>query len=430
MSHTEKFSRKTQMVQLIEAAMEECLDQDIEIACPPPADSQYVCRCSMELCHRGTPRLAVLSLPLRHAGKAVGAICLERSGERPFEPAEVEALRLACDLLTPRLTDLRRRDRWIGAKLAGGVRSAAAAVVGPRHTWAKLLLVVVAAGVTYASLADGNYRIDAPLEFQASARQIVPAPMDGEVESVSVRLGDPVKAGDVLATLKTLPLQRKLDQAKAGLYEHLKQADAARSDKKWAEAQMAAAQARSFQEQIALLTEQIEQATIRARIDGTVIRGDLEKFVGSSVQKGQVLFEIAPLDHLRAEVLVPEDQVGDLLAAMRAGPVRADLSAGAYPDRTIDAVVERVMPLAEKVDGEVVFRTRVRLEAPATQPAAASGAAAAAGAEAAPAPGPADERSWLRPGMAGAAHIQLGRRSLAWIWTRRIVNRIRLWLWM
>ena len=356
MSHTEKFNRKMEMVQLIEAAMEECLDQDIEVLSPAPAGAEYVCRSTRELSQRGTPHLAVVCLPLRRDGKVVGAVSAERAGDRPFTEQEVEALRLACDLCTARLLDLRRRDRWVGAKAAGGVRAMLAWVLGARHTWAKAAAVLIIAAGAYLAVATGEYRVDAPFEFKAARMQIVPAPFEGVVESVNVEVGDKVKAGDKLATLRTLTLQRKLDQARAGLIEHQKQADAARSDKKWAEAQMAAAQARQFQEQIALLEEQIDQATVRARIDGTVVRGGLDRFIGSSVEKGQVLFEIAPLDKLRAEVLVPEDQVADLQAAMRAGKVQAELAAIAYPDRPIHAVIQRVLPVAEKVDGQVVFR--------------------------------------------------------------------------
>jgi multidrug efflux pump subunit AcrA (membrane-fusion protein) len=337
-------------------------------------------------------------------------VCVERAGDMPLAPAEVESLRLACDLCTVRLLDLRRRDRWIGAKAAAGVRACLAAMVGPKHTWAKVTAMLLIAAGIYIGVASGDYRVDAPFTFEAATKQIVPAPFDGEVDSVEVRLGDNVRAGAVLATLKTLPLQRKIDQARAGLYEHLKQADAARSDKKWADAQMAAAQARQFQEQIALLTEQIEQAAVKARIDGSVIRGGLDRFVGSSVEKGQVLFEIAPLDNLRAELLIPEDQVADLQAAMRAGEVRAVLSAGAYPDKPIEAVMERILPLAEKIDGKVVFRARARLSA---EPQAVEAG-----------------RESILPGMEGAAHVSLGRRSLAWIWSRRAVNKLRLWMWL
>ena len=39
MSHTEDFSRKMKVVQDIESAMEECLDQDTEILVPAPKES-------------------------------------------------------------------------------------------------------------------------------------------------------------------------------------------------------------------------------------------------------------------------------------------------------------------------------------------------------------------------------------------------------
>jgi hypothetical protein len=72
--------------------------------------------------------------------------------------------------------------------------------------------------------------------------------------------------------------------------------------------------------------------------------------------------------------------------------------------------MERVLPLAEKIDGKVVFRARARL---AAEPKSA-----------------AQGREWIRPGMEGAAHVSLGQRRLAWIWSRRVVNKLRIWLWM
>ena len=39
LSHTEKITRNMQLVQDIESAMEECLDQDVEILFPPPTDA-------------------------------------------------------------------------------------------------------------------------------------------------------------------------------------------------------------------------------------------------------------------------------------------------------------------------------------------------------------------------------------------------------
>ncbi|MHC4696224.1 MAG: hypothetical protein ACYTFA_05735, partial [Planctomycetota bacterium] len=42
LSHTEKFDRKTQLVQGLESVMEECLDQDIEVLHPAEPDASYI----------------------------------------------------------------------------------------------------------------------------------------------------------------------------------------------------------------------------------------------------------------------------------------------------------------------------------------------------------------------------------------------------
>ena len=35
----------------------------------------------------------------------------------------------------------------------------------------------------------------------------------------------------------------------------------------------------------------------------------------------------------------------------------------------------------------------------------------------------------LRPGMAGIGKIDIERRKLAWIWTHRLIDWLRLWVW-
>jgi multidrug resistance efflux pump len=398
MSHTERFSRKSRAVQLVADAMNECLDQDVEITCPAGPEADFVNRCARELSARAGAA-AVLGLPLRRGGLPIAAVTLERSADEPFTPAEAESLRLTCELCTPRLADLQRRDRWIGARAASSARRALAAVVGPRHTLAKLLIVLLAGAAIYAAAAEGQYEITAPFVLAATEVQVVPAPYDGEIDEALVRVGDEVAAGQVLARLRTLPLQRRLNAARADLFECRKQADAARADKKWAEAQIAAARLRKLTEQVRLLEERIEQAQLRARISGTVIRGDLKRLVGASVAKGDVLLEVAPLTSLRAELAVPDDQIGDLLTAMADGEAAGVLATASLPDRKIDFVVERVRPMS--VEQTVTACAKLQRT-----------------------------HDWMRPGMSGVARVRLGPRGLAWIWSRRLVNWLRLRLWM
>ncbi len=399
MSHTERFSRRMEGVQRIEAAMEECLDQDVEIALPG-GEGEHVVRATADLA-RASGSAAVLSLPLRRDGRVVGVLTLER--DRPFTARQIESLRLTCDICTPRLTDLRRRDRWAGAKLADAARRGLATLLGPRHTWAKLAVVLLAAAAIWLAFAEGTYRIDAPMTLRAARKQVIPAPFAGQLEAVGVEVGDRVAPGDELARLRTVELRRQRSAVRAELFEHRKQADAARSDKRWAEAQMAAARVSKLQQRDRLLTRRIDQAALRSRLAGTVVRGDLKRFAGAAVEKGQLLFEIADLHRLRARIRVDEDQLADLLAALADRDVRGRLAAAAYPDDTVDFTVTRVWPVAEESDGRKTFAVRAELAA---------------------------LRPWMRPGMTGIAHIDLGRRRLAWIWTRRLANRLRLWLWM
>ena len=398
MSHTEKFSRKMKLAQDIEAAMEECIDQDIEVLYPPEPDATYVSRAAGELSRRHGPA-NVLSLPLRKRGDAVAVLTVERAPDNPFNLEEVEALRLTCELCAARLANLHEHDRWVGARAAAAARKGLAAALGPKHTWIKVAAILVLAAVLFLAFARGEYRVDAPFAFQATRQQVIPAPFDGFLTSVTVTPGDKVD-GDktVLARLDTTDIRLQLASAKAEREGYLKQEAAAVSEDKTAEAQIARAEVDKVDAQIKLLERRIKQAEIRSPISGCVVAGDLKKQIGAPVDAGDVLFEIAPLESLRAELLVPEDEIADVRVGQE-----GELATASYPDRRIKFVVEWINPVAEVVKQKNVFRVRVRLLE--TEP-------------------------WMRPGMEGVAKVSVDRRTYGWIWTHKLVNWIRMKLWL
>ena len=64
---------------------------------------------------------------------------------------------------------------------------------------------------------------------------------------------------------------------------------------------------------MSLLTRRIEQdANIASPIARRVITGDLKKQIGAPVKTGDAMFIVAPIDSLRAEISVPEDQIADV----------------------------------------------------------------------------------------------------------------------
>ncbi len=398
MSHSEHFSRKMRLIQDIESAMEECLDQDCEIIHPASPQASYISRATSELSAKQGPG-AILSLPLRLAGEVCGVLTLERPAERPFNLEEVEAIRLTCDLCTPRLLSLYEHDRWVGARAKASARRVLAALVGPEHTWAKVLAILLFVVILFLVFAKGQFRAEAPFVLEATYQQTICAPFDGFIKAVNVEVGDAVEQGKTtLAELDTAELRLQLAAAKADRAGYLTQFSAAMRDGETAQAQIAQAKADKVEAQIELFNYLIDQAKLVSPIDGTVVKGDLKRQIGAPVKTGDVLFEVTPLESLRAELLLPEDEIFDVAVGQH-----GYLATASYPTRRIEFVVERINPAAEVVDNRNVFKVRARL---------------------------AETRGWMRPGMEGVAKVTLGKRRYAWIWTRKIVNWFRMTFWI
>lgn len=397
LSHTEKFTRKMEAVQVVESAMEECLDQDSEVVYPAGEGAAIVNRAAKELSQRHG-MCNVLLLPMRRGGEPVGVLSVERPADRPFAIEDVETLRVTCDLCTARLVELAARDRWFGAKAAAGMRKGLSVMVGPRHTWAKIAVIAVIGVLLFATLVPGTYRVEAPFIVEAHQRQIIAAPFDGYLIKVHVRPGDEVQANQtILAELDAAELRLERNAAAAQHAKYETESRAKQEQGKREEAQMAAVAAEEVAAKIELLDWQISKAPITSPISGRVMAGDLTKEQGVAVEKGKTLFEVAPRE-LHAELTVPEDQIADVEVGDE-----GQLAALAHPGRYIKFVVDRIDPVAEVDEQRNVFRVRVRLtESPA----------------------------WMRPGMEGVAKVDADRRSYGYIWTRELVNWVRMKLWI
>jgi len=404
MSHTEKFTRKMKLVQDIESAMEECLDQDIEVIHPPDPRAAYVNRAAHDLSNRHGPT-TVLSLPLRREGKVVGVLTIERAIDKLYSVEEVETLRLMCDLCTARLTELFENDRWIGAKAAKATRKGAAWVVGSEHTWIKLIALAIIGFLAFAILVKGPDRVDATFIIEATERQVVTAPFSGQLLEVHVEPNSIVKKGALLAKLDTTELTLQIAAAKAELISYEKEADAALRDAKTSEQQIAEAKAAKVKAQIDLLEYQRGQAEIVARIDGVVIAGDLKEQIGVIVEPKTILFEIAPLEQVRAELAVPEDRIADVSSASA-----GELASASAPGTYLPFTVERINPVAEVIDQKNVFKARAKLAMNEQLQAMIK-----------------DGR--IKIGSKGVAKIEVGERPYGYLWTRDLVNWVRMKLW-
>lgn len=408
LSHTEKFTRKMKLVQDVESAMEECLDQDVEVIYPSTPESTYVSRSTKELATRQSP-MAVLSLPLRRAGEVVGTATLERPVEKPFSPEEIESLRLTCDLCTPRLNNLHQHDRWFGARAAGAIRKGAALAVGSKHTWAKLLVLGLLGLVLFTIFAFGPKDAEGTFAFEATVQQALVSPFPGKLESVSVKPNQEVKKGQVLAVMDTKELLDELAKANGDLESSRTSAEKARGEGKTVEVQYHQSQARKYASQIALIQKKIEAATITSPIDGKVISNkDWTREYRPYLETGDPIFEVAPLMQIRAVIDVPEEDIADVKVGHE-----GELAAMGYPDRKIPFKVERIPPMAEQSGQSNVFKVVVTLDEAEVRKCNAQ-----------------KDCTWLAPGATGTAHIHLGQERYCNLWTKKLINWVRMKLWI
>ena len=407
LSHTEKFTRKMKLVLDIEAAMEECFDQDVEVLHPPGPQATYVSRAAAELATKHGPN-TVISLPLRQEEKVIGVLTVERTADRPFEMEQIESLRLVCELCTARVSDLHEYDKWIGAKAAGGCRKGLATLLGSEHTWLKLLLVGIFAAAVFFAFARGNDYAEGSFRVEAQQRRIIPAMFAGFLEDVKVQPNDQVKKGDTLAVLDTSELREQLRKSRADLSGLKTQARGSWDSR--AELMLVKARIRAVDAEVKLLEQKIAQAHIVSPITGTVTQGDWMKERGRPFQTGDVLFEVAPLGELRADILIPESRIRDVFRLHeQEQDLVGELSPVSHAGDYLPVKVVRINPVAEVVNQRNVFRVRVEIQLT-------------------------DEQwkqvlEYLKPGAEGVGRIKVGRAHFAWLWTRDLVNWVRMKLW-
>lgn len=415
-SDTELIDRRMAMVIKLEAAMDECFDQDQPVLYPPPPEramrqgeeadvllAQAITHAHREL-GSSDAKVKIASLPLRVDEDVVGVLTIESTGEGRIDLAMLELLQSTMDLIAPVLALRRSDDRNLALRGYDSLLKAGSWVVGTKHTVWKLGAVAATALVLAVILVRVEYRIEAPVVLKAAEQRTLSVPFDALIASVpeGVESGAEVKAGQVLAVLDTTELKLQRLDAANQLEEASKRADAALAAGKLDEYKQSSAQAEQARAKIELYDVLIGKATIIAPIDGTIIEGDLRDMIGASVKLGQAMYIVAPLDRM---VLVAQVSDKDIALIRDSGEsvTTGQMATKAQPGDMFDFTVDQIVPLASPdADRRNAFEVRATLD---------------------------KGSPWMRPGMEGLAKFNTGRRSLLDIGTRRIRDTLRLWLW-
>ncbi|MGB7452753.1 MAG: GAF domain-containing protein, partial [Lysobacterales bacterium] len=226
-SHMERFERKMDIVSDLEAAMEEALDQDEEILWPCFAADGSVTR-DHETYAKKQQADHLISLPLRFNDQPLGVLTCERN-ETAFGEDDVRSLRILGDQVSCRLAELKKHNRWFGAKLKDAIRHNASSLLGVEHTLAKLVGLLTCALLFCSIIIKFPYRVEAPFILRSEDVRQVSAPFDGYIDTVPVKIGQQVEPGDRLLLLDTSDLLLEESAALANLIRFQREGEKARA---------------------------------------------------------------------------------------------------------------------------------------------------------------------------------------------------------
>ncbi len=395
-SRSERFERKMEAIKTLEATMEEALDQDEVIVWPEPAGPRMVTRAHEKFsASANVPSLC--SVPLRLEGEPVAVLVCERSTQE-FAEVEMRLFALYGEMSVRRLADLKRTDRWFGARWLAAARAKFTELLGPQHTLAKLLGALGIVTFILLAVVRTDYRVDAPFFLRTEDLSFIAAPFNGYLDEVKVTVGDEVKKDAVLASLDTRDLLLEEAGAAAERTRFLGEVERASGADKPAEMRIAQAQAEQARVRLEIIQYRRSQSNIVAPFDGVVVEGDLKKRIGSPVKQGEVLLRVARTDRIYVEANVNERDIREL----RAG-VAGEIAFTSAPKHKFNVRLNRIEPAALVKESGNTFAVRCAVESPS--------------------------EPWWRPGMSGVAKIDVGRRSLLWVVAHRTIDFLRMQLW-
>jgi RND family efflux transporter MFP subunit len=378
-------------------AMDEAIEQDATLVYHGQADDKnpgLTAHSQLASLHGGN---SICSIPVSHDGTLVGAFTFEHRDAEHFDADAIAFCEAAVALVGPILYDKYLHDRSAIEKLTAGLRSTTATVLAPGSRWRGLAIAAAAALFTLPFVTTGQYRVTADASLEGAVQRIVAAPVDGFIAAAPARAGDIVAKGDLLARLDDRDLeleQLRLTGEKNQLQREYREAIAEHDHIR---VTIVRAQLDRATAQLNLTQERLARTRIAAPMAGVVVAGDLSQSLGAPVEKGQNLFEIAPLDAYRVMLEVDEREIGELSTDQT-----GMLALIGLPDRHLPFRIERITPISTQAEGRNLFIVEARLD---------------------------DTPELLRPGMDGVGKIDIGERRLIWIWTHRLTDWLRLWVW-
>lgn len=385
-------------VAAMRVAMEECLDRrDVIVHMGRDTTESDNCRLHAQwsaLAH-GSP---VASIPLVCTGEIVAIVSMCQGAGSPLTGEQVQLIAEEMSGYAALVPLSQAATRSVLAHALHSTRLAVRQALGRGRRRAAATVLGVAAAAYWLAFGTLHYTFTVPCTVHAVERRTIACPRSGVLAGLFVRPGDRVREGQVLAEIDASEDYLRRTELVAEIESLGALIDQAIAKRESGDVRVNEARRRSLQAQLGIVDANIAQAQIRAPQEGIILAGELRERLGSRIEVGMALFEVARNDSAEVMLRIPEALV---LAAHECAV--AEFAPASRPDYSYRLEGLRIAPASTVVDGRNVFLAEARV---------------------------AFDIGSLPPGMEGAAYLDAGPRSVFWVLTHRFTDWLHLNFWL
>jgi biotin carboxyl carrier protein len=401
LSNAAWFEKNSSVMKLYKEVMEDVCDRLEPIAFQLLDGSEPVAVAQQDSVHARLARESgakfVLSVPLLLGADCIGVLMLERNTGNDFDAVDSAWLDTLASLLPAVIEQKRSAERGYFSRIREDLRALLERLFGPRYLIWKFSASLLLATVMALALVQIDYRVTAKTVIEGELQLAAVAPFEGFISASYVRAGDTVKKGQVLCLLDDRDLKLEQQKWNSEREQYVRKLREAVANHEMAEVQILSAQVQQAEAQHALVTDRLNHVQITAPFDGVVISGDLSQLIGSPVELGKQLFEIAPLQAYRVILQVDESEMRHVALGQQ-----GDLMISGIVGDPVPFSISKVTPMATARDGKNFFRVEASLN---------------------------QANANLRPGMEGVGKVATGEQRLWWVLTHSFTDWLRLSLW-
>lgn len=336
--------------------------------------------------------------PMHYRGNVSAVLVIQQDDNAdPISDDLIKMLQANADFVEPILRQWQQSEQNL---ITHGYRTSSnflEKLVGKGYLAYKALGLIVVLCVLAVTLIPVEKVVNAPLYLEGEQRYTITTPQQGYITEVLVRPGDVVKANQTLAKLEdkdlkmeTAELASQLEQSEGQFRQAMAAMDAAASG-------MAVNQRQQVQSKLDLVNEKIARTNIKSPIEGVVVSGDWQQRIGTPVEVGSELFQVADIASYRVIMHVPDKDMDELVVG-QIGKMRLT----SLPKQTYEFTITRLTAVAEVKDGENGFAVEAKLNSTPSQ---------------------------INPGMQGIGKVIVGETNLIKSWTKSLIDWIRLKIW-